>query len=271
MQRIVPLLLLLVLSASAASYTQSKSVEYINSIKELVIATQKTRGATYNFLNGSEFAQFAVFEQRSKAKRLYRSLKKQHAAVDAKTNERMDDLGKKLRHLNRIALELEPIVAFKAYSVLVKNMIDVGGKTSDTVFAKGDAFSKQVSSFMMTKLLPLTESVGKVRGIGSGVIARSYCEEHETELLTDYIDELKQNLTAMTGEINKLIKKNKKYPTSIKLDRINSDIHAYITLVETKVIDQDKIALDPNKYFDQGTAIISKVLAVYDTNEALLK
>lgn len=271
MKKVLLFLCALVLSASASNLTHAKNVEYLHNIKELVIATQKIRGATYNFLNGSEFAQFSVFEERSRAKKIHRKLKQMHATVDDRTNANIDGLGKKLRHLNKIALDLEPLVAFKAYSLLVDNMISLGNKVSSTLLKQNSAFAKQISNYMFTTLLPLTESVGKIRGIGSGIIARTYCEEEEAELLEEYVDEALVSITNVTNGANVLAKSNKQYPADLKLKKLNENINTYIYLVHTKVLNKEQIDYNSNKYFDEGTAIISQILAIYDTNEDIVK
>lgn len=270
MKKIIAFLCILVLSASAASVSHKKNVEYLHNIKELVIATQKIRGATYNFLSGSEFAQFSVFEERSKTKKVHKKLKQMHATVDEKTNAKIDGLGKKLRHLNKIALELEPLVAFKAYSLLISNMIALGNDVSKDLLKQNSALTKQVSTYMFTSLLPLTEAVGKIRGIGSGIIARTYCEEEEAELLEGYVDEALISLTDVTRGANTLAKSNKDYPADLNLKTLSDNINTYIYLVHTKVLKKEQIDYNSNKYFDEGTAIISQILNVYDINEKLI-
>ena len=104
MKKIFLMLLMLVMTASAAS--DAKKVRYMGNVKDLIVATQKTRGGTYNFLNGSEFAQFGVYEQRSKIKNAFKSLNRQFKIVGPEIDGEFDKLKKQMKGLNKMAFQL---------------------------------------------------------------------------------------------------------------------------------------------------------------------
>ena len=86
------MVLMLLLTASAAS--DAKKVRYLESIKDAIVAAQKTRGGTYNFLNGSDFAQFGVYEQRTKIKQAFKALNRQYKVVSPALDNEFDKLYK---------------------------------------------------------------------------------------------------------------------------------------------------------------------------------
>ncbi len=53
-----------------------------------------------------------------------------------------------------------------------------------------------------------------------------------------------------------------------ELNNLKEQIDLYSQLAKTKVIGQNKITLDANKFFDQGQTAIDGVLKIYNAMEA---
>ncbi len=272
MKKIVMLLLMLVVTASAIS--DAKKVRYLDTVKDLIVATQKTRGGTYNFLNGSEFAQFGVFEQRSKIKSSFKSLNRQFKVVGPKIDGEFDKLYKQMKSLNKLAFQLEPLTSFKAYSSLVNKMITLGGDVQTHLYGDGSKFEKSASDVMMNQIMRLTEGLGKLRGLGSGIAARGECEDEEVEYMEGYVEEVNKNMTNVIVSMVALNKSyGKKYPSGLtkKLTKYKRDVLAYIKLAETKLIEKENIKIDSNQYFKQGTDLIGGAIKFYKMNSKALK
>ena len=272
MKKIVMLLLMLVVSASAIS--DAKKVRYLDSVKDLVVATQKTRGGTYNFLNGSEFAQFGVFEQRSKIKAAFKSLNRQFKVVGPKIDGEFDKLNKQMKSLNKLAFQLDPLTSFKAYSSLVNKMILVGGRAQVKLYGDGNKFEKRASGLMMNQILRLTEGLGKLRGLGSGIAARGECEDEEVEYMETYVEEVNNNMKKVIASMTALNREyDDHYPAGLskQLTTYKKDVNRYIKLAQTKLIEKDNIQVDSNDYFSEGTDLISGAIKFYKMNAKALK
>ena len=109
-------------------------------------------------------------------------------------------------------------------------------------------------------LLPLTENIGKMRGMGSGIVARGTCKDTEAPKMQKFASEINRYKEEM---IPYLKSHNYVALAENNLKSINTHIHTYTKLTRSKVIGQEKIDLDANKFFDQGTACIKDVLKVY--------
>ena len=272
MKKIIMLLLLVAVSAFAIS--DAKKVRYLDTVKDLIVATQKTRGGTYNFLNGSEFAQFGVFEQRSKIKSSFKSLNRQFNVVGPKIDGEFDLLYKQMKSLNKLAFQLEPMTSFKAYSSLINKMIKTGVKAQIALYGDGNDFEKASSDLMMNQIMRLTEGLGKLRGLGSGIAARGECEDDEVEYMESYVEEVSKNMAKVIKTMRGLQKKyGDNYPVGLntKLTTYEKNVKAYIKLAETKLIEKENIKLDSNQYFKQGTALISGAIKFYKMNANALK
>ena len=272
MKKIIILLLLIAVSAFAVS--DAKKVRYLDTVKDLIVATQKTRGGTYNFLNGSEFAQFGVFDQRSKIKSSFKSLNRQFNVVGPKIDGEFDKLYKQMKSLNKLAFQLDPLTSFKAYSSLIRKMISLGGKVQVELYGDGNDFEKASSRLMMNDIMRLTEGLGKLRGLGSGIAARGNCEDEEVEYMESYVEEVSINMDKV---IKTMLNLNKKYSDNypaglnLKLVKYKNDVKAYVKLAEMKLIEKETIDVDSNKYFKQGTDLISGAIKFYKMNAKALK
>ena len=266
--------MLVTITAMAYAASDMKKVKYMGTVKDIIISTQKIRGGTYNFLNGSEFAQFGVYEERTKQKKAFKSLDRQFNVPGKKIDAEFDKLRNQTRSLNKMAFQLEPLTSFKAYSTLINKMIQSDQNLQKTFFGSADPFVKSVTSIMVKDLLPLSEGIGKLRGLGSGVIARTYCEDEEEEMLNEYVDEIKSALRRTVDDFRML---NKKYGSRLpknfngKLITLEKSVNKYLDFAQNKVIGRDEINEDPNAYFDRGTALIKQVMGLYKTAETALK
>ncbi len=267
-------LLILLMAASLFASRDIQKVKYMGTVKDIIISTQKIRGGTYNFLNGSEFAQFGVFEERSKQKKAFKSLDRQFDVAGKKIDADFDKIRNQTRSLNKMAFQLDPLTSFKAYSTLIKKMIEKDQEVQKEFFANADPFVKSITSVMVNDLLPLSDGIGKLRGLGSGIIARTYCEDDEEEMMNDYIDEIKEKLSKTVSDLQAI---NKKYGSRLpakfndKLVALQKNVNRYISFAENKVIGKEDINEDPNRYFDDGTALIKQVMELYKISENALK
>ena len=279
MRTILLLFMLVIMNASAFSLfggpdeKQIQKIAYLDSVKDLIVATQKTRGLTNNFMNGNVVAQLLVYNERNEMKKALKSLKRQKATVDGATQEKVAELAKALKQLNKKAFKQKSAQTFQDYTDMINKMLVLGSEVAYASFGKSDTFSQQASALMMDIVLPLTEQIGKTRGLGSGIVARGHSLDVEVPKMTDFVNEVENlsgKLTTNTKAI--YIANAKRYPSNLgkQVEAIDSQIRTYVALTRSKVIGQKEITLDPNDYFDQGTAAISKVLTIFTINKNAL-
>jgi hypothetical protein len=261
------------LGLNAASVSSKDKADYLNDIKNLIVATQKTRGGTYNFLNGNEFAQFGVYEERTKIKNYIRTLRQKSKVTIPSIDKEFDTLKKQLRSTNKMAFKLDPLIAFKAYSTLIEKMISIGKQAQQAFYSNSGELNEKVSHLMMYTIIPLTDGLGKLRGLGSGIIARTECEEEEVELMESYIDEIHTHLKKLDHDLTLLGKKYPKlYPKDLfkKYNKYDGEIKSYIKFAKSKLIDKSDIDEDSNKYFAEGTHLIKSTTEFFKINKQIL-
>ena len=266
-KKIILTLLIIVSPMMAFSLFDDKGTDkdylhLVSSIKDVAISTQKTRGLTNSFMNGNIAAQLLVYAQREQMMKDFDAVKKLTAKAKLPENytNASKSLMKKLKKLNRKAFKRQSGEVFAAYTGVIEEWIALNGKIIDSHYKSGKADIYVAVSMLNSTLLPLTENIGKLRGMGSGIVARGTCKETETPKMQSFAT----NIEKYRNQMKVYLDKNS-YATLSKndLDAVNGKIAAYAKLTQESVIAQEEINLDANKFFDQGTACIGGVLKVY--------
>ena len=263
-----------ILVTSLLRANEIKELSYLSNVKNVIISTQKIRGGTYNFLNGSEFAQFGVYEERSLQKNYFKNLDRAYSIGGKRADSAFDKLRKQTKSLNKVSFQLEPIDSFRAYSTLINKMIITNKEISKNFFKKADPSVKVSMSIMVDDLIPLSEGLGKLRGLGSGIVARSYCEDEEVDMMYDYLSEIQKNLSSVVKQTKRMHKEHPKQFTKNTLAKVKileKEIKEYKLFAKLKMINKKDIRENSNEYFDRGTALITKVMELYRINEEIIK
>ena len=253
---------------------QADSSVYIGSLKDLVIATQKTRGLTNSYLNGNTVAMLLVYSNRDDMKKAIGVMESLPLAADPVINTRATAISQALIRLNNKAFNLEPSDAFSRYTEQIGQALMLA-QTVSKRFAKDlNPFGQEASAVMMEVMLPMTEYVGQMRGFGSGLAAKGSTNEKELAKIKVLASQIKSlNSQLQTKMIQLITKYPDKLPSDIKeqVKSVNDKAMAYTSFAEDKFA-HDAANIDPNSYFDNGTKLISAIIKAYNTsNKAILE
>jgi len=274
--RIILLALLLLINVQAKSFfsnaSQEDNAKYINALKDLVIATQKTRGLTNSYLNGNTVALLLVHENKSDMKDAIGEMESAELSSDPVINTRATAISQALTKLNRKSLKMEPAKAFESYTEQIEQILMLAQTVSRRSAKDLNPLGQEASTLMMEVILPMTEYVGRMRGKGAGIAAKgTITEEEKIQMLT------------MIGEIISLEKKIQEQTSALVSkykDSYNSNVNStltsikgatinYVTLTKTTLLN-DPASVDPTEYFDQGTDLITLLIKLFDANNRAL-
>jgi hypothetical protein len=276
--RLLFLILLLVFNLQAKSLfsneQQADTSKYIESLKELILATQKTRGLTNSYLNGNTAAMLLVFSSREDMKSAIGDMESLPLASDPVINSRATTISQALIKLNRKAFKQDPKKTFEAYTEQIDQTLMLAQSVAKRFAKDLTPFGKDISAAMMEIMLPMTEYTGQLRGLGAGIAAKGQITKQDVEnikLLSYQLQLFNKKLQAAMTKIiathpNKLPEKINK-----QLSSINKQVKAYTTFAENTLIKNPQ-EVDADIYFDNGTRLISAIIKVYDTsNEAIME
>ncbi|QOP45041.1 nitrate- and nitrite sensing domain-containing protein [Sulfurimonas paralvinellae] len=271
------LILLLVFNLQAKSFfsnqEQLNTSKYIENLKKLIIATQKTRGLTNSYLNGNTAAMLLVFSTREDMKSAIGNMESLPLAGDPVINTRATAISQSLIKLNRKAFKRPPNKVFSAYTEQIEQTLMLAQSVSKRFAKDLTPFSKDISSVMMEIMLPMTEQTGRLRGLGAGIAAKGEVNKGAVEDIKMLSYELQSLNKQLQEDMTQIIAK---YPDQLPanitntLASVNNDVKTYTAYAEKKLLKNPK-SVDADRYFDRGTALIAKIIEVYDlSNQAIM-
>ncbi|WP_457745204.1 nitrate- and nitrite sensing domain-containing protein [Sulfurimonas sp.] len=275
--RLLLLSLLLLLNLQAKSFfsndEQISTSKYIDNLKDLIIATQKTRGLTNSYLNGNTAAMLLVYGNRDNMKQAIGNMESTPLAADPVINSRATTISQALIKLNHKAFKEKPQKIFAQYTEQIGQILMLAQSVNKRFAKDLTPFGKNISSVMMEIMLPMTEYTGELRGLGAGIAAKGKITKKQYEEITALTYELKSLNTKLHDQMLKInAKYTDKLPTQInmELSNINTTLQAYTSFAQ-KNFAAKTINIDPDRYFDKGTELISNIIKAYNTsNKAIM-
>lgn len=253
---------------------QANKSKYIGALKDLVIATQKTRGLTNSYLNGNISSMLLVYGNRDEMKKAIGTMESLPLAADPIINSRATSISEGLIKLNRKAFKTKnPSQIFESYSELIDQTLMLAQTVSKRGSEKLNPVGKSLSSIMMEIILPYTENVGQMRGMGSGLVAKKQVSKIQKAQILVFISEIQRLYAKLSVDTNFVVSKNKKYfneDIQIKLKMIDKLTKKYIMLTEKDVLETKNIKIKADDYFDEGTNIILLLMDVYNMNNKVI-
>ena len=253
---------------------QVENAKYINSLKDLVIATQKTRGLTNSYLNGNESTLLLIHGNKRDMKRAIGIMESLPLSSNPIVSSRATDISQSLIKLNNKAFKLKPSVAFDSYTEQIEQTLMLAQTVSKQGSGELNQLGQEASVIMMESILPLTEQIGRMRGMGSGIIAKGEINKTQKFLILTMLEEIDDINNKLQSDMNIIISANRdSYDATIEknLKLSQQSILKYTTLTKTKVLNGGT-SLNADDYFSEGTDIISILINIFNSNnQAIIK
>ena len=253
---------------------QAENAKYINSLKDLVIATQKTRGLTNSYLNGNESTLLLIHGNKQDMKRALGIMESLPLATNPIISERATNISQSLVKLNNRAFKMKPDVAFDAYTEQIEQTLMLAQTVSKQGSSDLNKLGQEASTIMMESILPLTEQIGKMRGMGSGILAKGKMNKTQKFSMMAMINEIDKINSKLQSDMKMIILNNREdYDSTIEknLALSQKSILQYTTLTKMKLL-KGRSNLNADDYFAAGTDIISILINIFNSNnQAILK
>ncbi|MEW6990566.1 bacteriohemerythrin [Colwelliaceae bacterium 6441] len=252
-----------------------KASTYIVPLRLLVEHVAQTRGMTNVYLNGNQSIESKILAKRKTVANDFQKL----LLIDESLNDVLSSnnlprkLEKRWQDISSKAFTGQAKEIFSHYTHLIADIIDF----MDTIGRQGKMLQDQdpANSYLINSLLHTlpaqVESLGRLRGKGSGVLAAK-------ALTTDN----KLQVAALSSTRHALnLKKDIDYLFSASADiesslshlyqDASSKLNQYLQLAEEEIVQATTAKISPNDFFEQGTKTIYSLLRLYDAMQPLLE
>lgn len=252
---------------------QADNSHYVDALKELIIATQKTRGASNVYLNGDVATLLLIYTYKDDMKKAIGTMESLPLASDPIINKRSTDISHALIDLNRKALKLKPAEAFESYTSLIEKILMLAQTVSKHGSKDLNPLGQDATNIMMEDILPLTEYVAQLRGMGAGIIAKGSIDNTEKMKILAIIaaaDKLSSNFQANMKKVMSQHKEHYPSDANSNIGKINLSIQKYTDLAKTNVLNPSKSAISSSVYFNKGTDVIGLLIKNFDLNNNVI-
>jgi len=266
------IVLLLLINLHAESFVSNKKQEnasyYILSLKDLIIATQNTRGLTNSYLNGNKNLLRTIKKHQYEMQQAIERLETSPMVSDPTIEFYTVTISRELSLLNKKALKMDPDIAFLNYTDEISKLIEWAKIVSYRSKITNHSLGQDVTDLLTKVLLPMIEDIAQIRGIGSGVIVKGKINAENKEkilaLRTD-VGILKKELQSKMQKILSGYSSVYNNDMAKGVEYISNEIQQYMNITETiLVISPDTI--DSAQYFEKGTKIINMLIKLHKIN-----
>ena len=277
------LIILLALSSLSAKpiFTndeQADTSEYISSLKDLLVATQKTRGMTYTYLKGDESVVFKVMDYHKEMKDALLKLEISELGEDKALKSREQRLSETLIRLNKKSMKMESDEMFLEYTIAIENILVLADLAQIQSSEHLNQLGKLSVENLLQTALPLTEKIGQLRAYGSGAIVEldTGKELHPLELhkITVLLKEMEFHLRQFeTGATAVSSHYSDKMDSDLKreLNKNRDDLDVFMTLTDNIFIKQRPHTITAPQYFSLGTKTIENLLDIFKLQNRAIK
>jgi len=247
---------------------QSNAAAYMDALKDLIVSTQRTRGVTSAYLNGNHSAIVVIYSHREDMKKAIGKMESLPLSSDPVISDRATALSLSLIKLNQEALEITPKESFDRHCENISQALMLAQTVSKKGFQNLNAFSKSTSSIMLETILPLSESLGQLRALGSGIAAKKDITKNDKYKIEALLQEIKSLSSKLHEELTAAAHQyKKKYNVNLdtELLKVENIIKTFSRFTRKELLTKN-ISIDSMTYFDKGTNTVDSVIRLFDIN-----
>jgi len=239
---------------------------FIKKSRLLMEHLPKHRGMANAFLKGDASFKSALMSMGESIDSDFDGLKKiaflKEAAIDKKEIQKIFD---EWLQLKKYFFDMPPEESFTKHSILINKFLEIVEDTAEVTYVNNhiDGIEQQLFNAVVSDIPLLAETLGRARGLGTGVAAQAECSvENRIKLI--YLLEKSKKL------INKSLRPlviNDTLNTSGLKDSINDSIgncNEFFDMLQSTLIDAEKIDIEPGEFYQSATGAIESAFFLFD-------
>ncbi len=232
-------------------------------VKQLLLDLQQHRGMVNAFLSGDNSFKPKIEQKQS-------AIGQDIAALDAShgqglmTEKRWEDIRSSWQALRAGATALPAEESFLRHSELIRAVLYSIGDVAERSQVAGDcAADFALVDALWNKLPAVAEGLGQARGIGSSVAAKGHC----SSVARIKLRFLEEHISETIGLVNNdLEHADIAQAVAFKQawEETHAAVHEFLALLDEKLINVERPAIDAGHYFSAGTKAMDAVFHAFD-------
>ena len=270
---------LLIIKNETINFAQQEmaGLQYLGTVRHVIENLPQHRGMSVGYLNGNEALKDKIPGARNQVDQNFKSAAAMATAAGSSLGNHATDLNtiiKEWDELKMVATQVSAAESFKRHTDLLNKIQQHISHVSQTTNLMIDnALDRTYLIDLLVNRIPgLTERMGQIRALGSGIIARGSFQPGQetrlnklqvyTQLMIDGIDHDLAGLFSVNSEIETVL--------GGVAEKARTDLHNYISKIEM-ILDHKFSQLDSTAFFDLATSSISGSFNLYDAGATELE
>lgn len=252
--------------------SEQNGVQYIMSLRQLIQHIPQHRGMTNAYLNGKTDLKNKILVKRSVINKKFQAT----LAIDSELSEALKT-GNKLKLLQEkwiqtrdTSMNMPATKAFTTHTELINKIIDLIHYIADT---SGLVLDPALDSYYLMdtiayKIPDLSEAMGKLRGLGSGVAAAKTISAKTKFDMTVIMVNFDQTVTTVEKNMSVIFRENPSLeaPLSTLANTAAEAMHTFDQIIEQQILQSTVVTADADEVFNAGTKAIDAAYALYDAS-----
>lgn len=255
---------------------QQVGASYNNKMKNFLIQVQQHRGVSSLYLNGDQSYQKNMQEKQAEIAATIEKIKALEAQYGESlgTTERWSNIEQEWIHIQDSVSRMDATESFRQHTRLISQILDLLVYVGDASQLKTmtNIDGAYMSEGILKTLPQLSEQLGQMRSVGSGVAALQFLATEQNIQLISLSDKTR-DLVADTGrQLDVITAHNPDLKDQLEplFEDVESNVNDFLIVTTAEIVKATQISIDPNEYFDTATEVISNVVALYDANTNIL-
>ncbi len=269
---------LFILGSSEIAFSEKKilGIKYIVSVRQIMQNMPQHRGMTNAYLNGKKSLKKRILDKRKQVDENFSSLANLDKDIgeDLKTTAELERIVSEWNELKLQAFSLPAKESFSRHTKLLEKIISfiafVGDSSNLVLDSSIDTY--YLSDILVNRIPELTEKLGRVRGLGAGVISRGGFNSGQKQKLLKL-----QVGTNVLGDgikraVTNVLSANKSLEAQLmdKANKARASIGGYDSDID-KLLSERFSELNAIVFFDKGTAVINNSFALFDASSEVME
>ncbi len=249
---------------------EHQGLEYLKSIRPLIETIPQHRGLTNGYLNGHEAFRNALLEKRTLIDQQLQALLQADKKFPASFNTTAA-LHKLASHWQKIKSGSEKWTPEKAFREHNSLLLDLKKLVAQLTSRSGLTLNPELSIYhlvdsLANKLPATTDMIGRLRGLGTGILAKGKFTSHSLVHLSLYADRLATQTRALNDAIDIILRSDPQLRRQLHdvIKRYRTDIAEFESTVDKELLKKTKFTITSERLFAEGTDAITSTLAVFD-------
>ena len=251
---------------------EQKGIQYINSLRQLIQHIPQHRGMTNAYLNGK-----TDFKNKILGKRPVIDEKFQAALVVDRqlgeilqTGDTLKQLEQEWAQIRDTSMSKPASESFTAHTTLINKIINLTHHVADTSKLKlnPDLDSHYLIDTLVHQIPDISEAMGKLRGMGSGVAAAKMINDKTRFNMTVIMVNFDRTVNNIKNNMAVVFRENPSLESSLStlVNTTTETMHAFDQIIENQILQSAEITADATGVFSAGSRAIDATYTLYDSS-----